>query len=106
MKHHAHTHTKNPSEHRANLLENAQDLLNATAQVAGEKVTQARERLMTAVNNGKHTLEKVQNQAREGAKATDRMIRANPYRSLTMALGVGALIGFLISRRRRGQEAA
>ncbi len=42
-------------------------------------------------------------QAREkvvaGAKYTDEAIRAHPYRSLAVALGVGVLIGALLRRK-------
>jgi len=34
-----------------------------------------------------------------GAKHTDSAIRANPYRSLAIALGAGLLIGVLVGRR-------
>ena len=80
-------------------MDDAQDLLVATAHVAGEKVTLARERLMSAIENGKKSWEKVQDRAVSTAKSTDRVIRANPYRSLGVALGIGALIGFIVSRR-------
>ena len=33
------------------------------------------------------------------AKATDQAIRENPYKSIGIAFGVGALIGYLLSRR-------
>jgi ElaB/YqjD/DUF883 family membrane-anchored ribosome-binding protein len=36
-----------------------------------------------------------------GAKQTDDTIRANPYASLAVALGIGVLIGALIGRRER-----
>src|ERR1700733_382782 len=91
--------TSHARENAASLMEDAQDLIVATAHVAGEKVTLARERLMNAIENGKKSWEKAQNRAVSTAKATDQVIRANPYRSLGVALGVGALVGFLISRR-------
>ena len=34
-----------------------------------------------------------------GAKATDQVIRENPYKALGIALGVGAIIGYLLRRR-------
>jgi len=34
----------------------------------------------------------------QGAKATDETIRAHPYESLAVALGIGVLIGALIRR--------
>ncbi len=37
----------------------------------------------------------------EGAKSTDAAIRANPYQSLALALGVGVLLGVLVGRRTK-----
>ncbi len=36
-----------------------------------------------------------------GAKSTDAVIRANPYQSLAIALGVGLLAGVLLGRRSK-----
>jgi ElaB/YqjD/DUF883 family membrane-anchored ribosome-binding protein len=36
-----------------------------------------------------------------GAKSTDAAIRANPYQSLAIALGVGLLVGLLLGRRSK-----
>jgi ElaB/YqjD/DUF883 family membrane-anchored ribosome-binding protein len=36
-----------------------------------------------------------------GAKCTDEAIREHPYQSLAIALGVGVLLGVLVSRRTR-----
>jgi len=93
MKKHA---TYNESEH---LAEDAQALLAATAHVAEEKVVEARRRLTAAIEKGKETWHAMQEKAVAGAKATDQVIRDHPYQSIGIALGVGALIGFLLSRR-------
>jgi len=89
-------HTEEASQH---LMEDAQALLSATAHVAEEKVVEARKRLTAAIEKGKETWNNVQEKAIAGAKATDQVIRDNPYKSLGVALGIGALIGFLLSRR-------
>ena len=36
-----------------------------------------------------------------GAKSTDEAIREHPYQSLAIGLGVGVLLGVLVSRRTR-----
>jgi ElaB/YqjD/DUF883 family membrane-anchored ribosome-binding protein len=81
------------------LMEDAQALLAATAHVAEEKVIEARKRLTAAIEKGKETLDSVQEKAIAGAKATDQLIRDNPYKALGIALGVGAIIGYLLHRR-------
>lgn len=37
----------------------------------------------------------------DGAKCTDEAIRANPYQSIAIALGVGLLLGVLVGRRTK-----
>lgn len=97
MKSHHTTHkTEEDGEH---LMEDAQALLAATAHVAEEKVVEARKRLTAAIEKGRETWHTVQEKAVAGAKATDQIIRDNPYKSLGVALGVGAIIGYLLHRR-------
>jgi len=91
-----HTETHPDTQH---LLEDAQALLAATAHVAEDKVTEARKRLAACIEKGRETWEIVQQKAVAGAKATDQVIRDHPYKSLGVALGAGALIGYLLGRR-------
>src|SRR5271163_3917994 len=99
MKSHASTHKTHQAESGEHLLEDAQALLAATTHVAEEKVADARKRLAAAIEKGKETWRDVQEKAVAGAKATDQVIRENPYRSIGVALGVGVLFGYLLARR-------
>jgi ElaB/YqjD/DUF883 family membrane-anchored ribosome-binding protein len=99
MKSNTTTRKSDHTESGEHLLEDAQTLLAATAHVAEEKVVEARKRLTAAIEKGKETLNDVQEKAIAGAKATDQVIRDHPYQAIGIALGVGALIGMLISRR-------
>ena len=81
------------------LAEDARALMAATADVAGEKVSEARKRLAAALESGKQILGRVKDKAVEGAKATDEAVREHPYQALVVAFGVGAIAGYLISRR-------
>lgn len=97
------THRRH-AEHSApegfhDLAEDAKALLAATADVAEEKVVEARKRLVSALEKGKAAWNRVQERAVEGAKATDEMIHEHPYKALGIAFGVGALLGYLLSRR-------
>jgi len=82
-----------------NLVEDAQVLLAATAQVADDKVVEARKQLNNAIVAGKDAWRNVQKRARAGVKATDEVIRDHPYQSLGVAFGLGALLCFLLRRR-------
>ena len=81
------------------LAEDARALMAATADVAGDKVGDARKRLAAALENGKELYGRVREKAIEGAKAADQTVRENPYQAIGIALGVGALIGYLVARR-------
>jgi ElaB/YqjD/DUF883 family membrane-anchored ribosome-binding protein len=78
------------------LAQDAKALLVATGHLAGSKVEAARERVAEALERTKDTLAA---RARTGAKATDSVIREHPYHAAGLALGVGALLGFLLARR-------
>ena len=81
------------------LAEDARALMAATADVAGEKVGEARNRLAAALESGKEIYGRVRDKAVEGAKVADQTVRENPYQAIAIALGVGAVIGFLVARR-------
>jgi ElaB/YqjD/DUF883 family membrane-anchored ribosome-binding protein len=66
--------------------------------VAGEKVEQARKRLAAALDSAKEMADRVRDKAIEGANAADKTVRENPYQAIGIALGVGALIGYLVMR--------
>src|SRR6266571_4660162 len=81
------------------LAEDARALMAATADVAGDKVGEARQRLAAALENGKELYARVRDQAAEKARAADEAVREHPYQAIGIAFGVGALIGFLAARR-------
>jgi ElaB/YqjD/DUF883 family membrane-anchored ribosome-binding protein len=82
------------------LAEDARALMAATADVAGEKVGEARRRLAAALERGKEIYGRVREKAVEGAKATDEAVHEHPYQAIAIGVGVGALIGYLVARRR------
>lgn len=81
------------------VMRDAEDLLKATADAAGEKVKEVRGRLAKALESGKATCDLAQEKAVQAAKATDQVIREHPYESMGVAFGVGLLIGVLAGRR-------
>jgi ElaB/YqjD/DUF883 family membrane-anchored ribosome-binding protein len=84
-----------------NLTDDARSLIAATADATEEKVIEARNRLNAALEAAKDTFATVQRKAVQGAKAADQMVRDKPYHAIGLAFGVGALVGFLLSRRSR-----
>ncbi len=81
------------------LADDARTLLTATADVAGEKVVEARKRLAAALENGKEIYGRVRDKAVEGVKVADQTVRENPYQAIAIGVGVGAVIGYLLARR-------
>jgi ElaB/YqjD/DUF883 family membrane-anchored ribosome-binding protein len=81
------------------LAEDARALLEATAEITDEKVAEARQRLNDALESGKSVVAGLQQKASQTAQAADQAIRNNPYQSITIAFGIGALLGYLVSRR-------
>ena len=77
----------------------AEELLNATAGHAGDKITEARKRLSAALEAAKATCQRLEEKTIAAAKATDRCIREHPYESIGVAFGLGVLIGVLLRRR-------
>ena len=102
MKTNTKSHFETPSalSHDAHtLVEDARALLEATAEIADEKVAPARKRLEEALAAGRETYEELQERVKRGARIADETVRSHPYESIAVAFGVGALIGFLVSRR-------
>jgi ElaB/YqjD/DUF883 family membrane-anchored ribosome-binding protein len=81
------------------LAEDARALMAATADVAGEKVGEARKRLAAALERGKEIAGNVRDKAVAGAKVADQTVRENPYQAIAIGVGVGAVIGYLVARR-------
>ena len=91
--------TQATSSDTGTLAEDARALMAATADVAGEKVSEARKRLAAALESGKEIYGRVREQAVEGAKVADQTVRENPYQAIAIGVGVGALIGYLLGHR-------
>jgi ElaB/YqjD/DUF883 family membrane-anchored ribosome-binding protein len=81
------------------LADDARALMTATADVAEEKVVEARQRLNAALERGKEIYSQVREKAARGARAADLAVHEYPYQAIAIGIGVGALIGYLTSRR-------
>jgi ElaB/YqjD/DUF883 family membrane-anchored ribosome-binding protein len=91
--------TKAASNDLGQLAEDAQALMAATADVAGEKVSEARKRLAAALESAKEIAGNVRDKAVAGAKVADQTVRENPYQAIAIGVGVGVLVGYLLGRR-------
>ena len=64
-----------------------------------ENVKEARNRLVAPVEAINAACRRLEERTRTTAKATDQCIRAHPYETLSIVLGLGLLIGALMRRR-------
>src|SRR3989442_915914 len=73
------------------LVGDAEELLRATANQAGERVASARKRIEQSVEDGKKTLADAENilfdKTKEAAKAAEAYMRENPWNAVGIAAG-------------------
>ena len=81
------------------LADDARALMAATADVAGEKDSEARKRLAVTLDSGKNIPGRAKAKAFDGARATNEAVHDHPYQASGIAFGVVALIGYLVARR-------
>jgi ElaB/YqjD/DUF883 family membrane-anchored ribosome-binding protein len=92
-------HTQASSHDTGQLAEDAQALMAATADVAGEKVGEARKRLAAALERAKEIAGNVRDKAVAGAKAADEAVHEHPYQAIAIGVGIGAIVGYVLGRR-------
>lgn len=83
------------------LLQDGQALLSATGSGVARKSMQELKELSEKI---KVTCEKLKEQTVRCAQATDRSIRAHPYRSIGVAFAVGVVVGVLVNRHYRNKD--
>lgn len=80
------------------LAEDARALMVATADVAGNKVGEARQRLAAALEGSKELYGRGRDKVVEKAKVVDETVHEHPYPAMGIAFGVGLLAGALVTR--------
>jgi ElaB/YqjD/DUF883 family membrane-anchored ribosome-binding protein len=81
------------------LAKDARSLMTATTDVAAQKFGEARQAIVEKVVSAKETAGRLRDQAVNYAKVADQALHKHPYKALGIALGVGALLGYLVFRR-------
>lgn len=85
------------------VVSDAEEILRATAGVAGEKVGELRERIIDRLRDAKVRIadaeEMLLDRTKAAARATDDYVNDNPWRAVGIAAGVGLLLGIIIGRR-------
>ena len=82
------------------VVSDAEEILRATAGVAGEKVGELRERIIDRLRDAKVRIadaeEMLVDRTKAAARATDDYVNDNPWQAVGIAAGVGLLLGIII----------
>ncbi|MFZ3320847.1 MAG: DUF883 family protein [Usitatibacter sp.] len=86
-----------------NVVADTQELLKTMENEGGVQLDAARERAKSTIATARKTLgdlqTSVQESARVAVKTTDGYVRENPWQAVGISAAVGAVVGFLISRK-------
>ena len=85
------------------VIQDAEELIKATASQTGDKVTAVRARAEENLNEARRKLSEMEDdlltRGKAAAKATDQLVHDKPWQSVATASAVGGMLGMLISRR-------
>lgn len=85
------------------VVADAEELLRATADQAGEKAMAAREKIHESLAEAKQQLSETERAMRDKTdqltKATCEYVQEHPWQVAGIAAGVGLLVGLLVGRR-------
>ena len=85
------------------VVADAEELLRVTASQAGDKVTELRGKIQENLAHARASLAEAQgvvvDKAKQAGRAADDYVHDNPWRSVSIAAGIGVVVGLLIGRR-------
>lgn len=85
------------------VIADAEDMLHATADQAGERVAGLRARITDRLKDARVRLADAEavlvRKSREAARATDAYVHESPWQSVGVGVGLGFLLGFILGRR-------
>jgi ElaB/YqjD/DUF883 family membrane-anchored ribosome-binding protein len=86
-----------------NVVSDAEEILRATAGVAGERMVDLRERIGDRLRDAKLRIADAEaalvDKTKAAARATDDYVNDNPWQAVGIAAGIGLLLGIIIARR-------
>lgn len=84
-------------------IADAEDMLHATADQAGDKVASLRARIQERLKGARVRLSEAEtvllDKSRAAARATDAYVHESPWQAVGVAAAVGLLVGLILGRR-------
>ncbi len=85
------------------VVADAEEILRATAGIAGEKMADLRERIGERLRDARVRIDDAEavlvDKTKAAARATDDFVNENPWQAVGIAAGIGVLLGIIIGRR-------
>jgi ElaB/YqjD/DUF883 family membrane-anchored ribosome-binding protein len=85
------------------VIADAEELLGATAEQGGEKITALRGRIRQRLGDARARLSDAEaallDKTRAAAQATDDFVHESPWQAVGIGAGVGFLLGLILGRR-------
>lgn len=85
------------------VVSDAEEILRATAGVAGEKMADLRERIGERLRDARLRIDDAEaalvDKTKAAARAADDFVNENPWQAVGIAAGIGVLLGIIIGRR-------
>lgn len=85
------------------VISDAEEMLSATADQAGEKVTNLRARIQVRLKEAKARLVEAEDilidKTKAAARATDEYVHESPWTAIGVAAAAGLLVGLIVGRR-------
>ena len=88
------------THHQEDIASHAKALLQATEDIAEEKVVEARAKLSALIDRAKDGWGYIEDKAVATAEGADEFVREKPYQALGIAVFIGALVGFCYAKRK------
>jgi ElaB/YqjD/DUF883 family membrane-anchored ribosome-binding protein len=87
----------------ANVLAEAEEMLKRAAAETGDKARDLRSQVETKLLRAKLSLQEIEGQAvdhaKAAARATDDYVHDNPWQAVGIAAAIGVVVGLLMNRR-------
>ena len=83
----------------ATRADDAGGLVQSAAHQGGRRIEEGRNCLSSALKRGRDIYEHTRRRAIRDARTANGLLHGNPYQSVLIGIGIGALLGYLASRR-------